>query len=58
MLLDQLGYLSWMTGSADQDLGTDAFARYETLRGRLDALQTRWEEVQQEMELSEGALSE
>jgi photosystem II stability/assembly factor-like uncharacterized protein len=58
MLIDQLGYLSWMTGSADQDLGTDAFARYETLRDRLDALQGRWDELQREMELPEAAVSE
>ena len=49
MLLDQLGYLAWMTGSADQDLGTDALARFETLRGRLETLQRRWQSLRSDL---------
>jgi hypothetical protein len=51
MLIDQLGYLSWMAGSADQQLGEDAFARFETLRARLDRIQDRWHSLQQEINL-------
>ncbi|MFB6247058.1 MAG: WD40/YVTN/BNR-like repeat-containing protein [Salinibacter sp.] len=47
MLLDQLNYLAWMTSSADQPLGSDAVARFETLRGRLDRLQQRWRSLRQ-----------
>ena len=36
-LIDQLGYLYGMTTSADQQLGRDAFLRYEVLREELSA---------------------
>ena len=51
MLIDQLGYLAWMTGSADQELGEDAFSRFETLRSRLDTIQSRWQTLREEMEV-------
>jgi len=43
ILVDQLGYLAWMTGSADQELGEDAFSCFETLRTRLDTIRSRWQ---------------
>ena len=51
MLIDQLGYLAWMTGSADQELGEDAFSRFETLRARLDEIQGRWQTMKAEIEV-------
>ncbi|MGI9175012.1 MAG: hypothetical protein ACR2GR_06810, partial [Rhodothermales bacterium] len=36
MLIDQLEYLYGMTTRADQQLGQDAFNRFEELRGQLD----------------------
>ncbi len=51
MLIDQLGYLAWMTGSADQELGEDAFARFETLRTRLDRIQNRWQSLRADLEV-------
>jgi photosystem II stability/assembly factor-like uncharacterized protein len=47
MLIDQLEYLYYMTTSADQKLGGDAFTRYETLRERLEGLQDRVDEVRE-----------
>ncbi len=35
MLIDQLECLSWMTSSADQQLGQDAFERFAELNMRL-----------------------
>jgi hypothetical protein len=40
-----------MTGSADQELGEDAFSRFETLRSRLDTIQSRWQTLREEMEV-------
>jgi len=51
MLIDQLGYLAWMTGSADQELGEDAFSRFETLQARLDRIQNRWQSLQADVEV-------
>jgi hypothetical protein len=34
-----------MTGSADQELGEDAFSRFETLRARLDKIQQQWQSL-------------
>ena len=51
MLIDQLGYLAWMTGSADQELGEDAFSRFETLRGRLEAIQRQWRSLRTDLEV-------
>jgi len=53
MLVDQLGYLSWMTSSADQELGTDAFDRFDTLQGRLDDLRSEWKKLQRDVNLPE-----
>jgi hypothetical protein len=51
MLIDQLGYLAWMTGSADQKLGTDAFSRLETLQAQLDDLRSDWKQMRQTLDL-------
>jgi hypothetical protein len=51
MLIDQFGYLAWMTGSADQELGEDAFSRFETLRSRLDRIQDRWHSLRADIEM-------
>jgi hypothetical protein len=51
MLIDQLGYLAWMTGSADQELGEDAFSRFETLRTRLDRIQQQWRSLRADIEV-------
>jgi hypothetical protein len=42
MLIDQLEYLYGMTTRADQQPGQDAFDRFETLRGDLDAIINDW----------------
>lgn len=52
MLLDQFGYLAWMTSSADQPPGSEAVARFETLRERLDRLQRRWQSLRQALPAS------
>jgi hypothetical protein len=53
MLIDQLSYLSWMAGSADQELGEDAFSRFETLQARLDKIQAQWQSLRQKIERQE-----
>jgi hypothetical protein len=40
MLIDQLGYLSRMTGAADQKIGRSAIAFFDELRRELDAIQS------------------
>ena len=50
-LIDQLEYLYYMTSSADQQPGTDAFTRYETLRDRLADLRADWKQVRQTLDL-------
>lgn len=54
MLIDQIEYLYFMTTEADQQLGQDAFERYEELRGQLDTLLERWSQTRQQA----SALSE
>jgi hypothetical protein len=49
MLIDQLGYLAWMTGSADQELGEYAFSRFETLRARLNKIQQQWRSLRTDL---------
>jgi photosystem II stability/assembly factor-like uncharacterized protein len=51
MLIDQLGYLAWMTGSADQELGSDAFRRLETLQAQIDDLRSDWKQMRQTLDL-------
>lgn len=50
MLIDQLGYLYNITNSADQKLGEDVYVRFEGLEQDLTALQSRWENLQEEIE--------
>ena len=50
-LIDQLEYLYYMTSSADQQPGSDAFARYETLRDRLGTIRSDWKQVRQDLDL-------
>lgn len=45
MFLDQLGYLSGMTGRADQRPGRDAYERFDELRSRLDDILAETEEA-------------
>lgn len=49
MLIDQFGYLYYMTSSADQRLAGDAFARFETLCARLDGVLEQWTRLQQDL---------
>jgi photosystem II stability/assembly factor-like uncharacterized protein len=51
-LIDQLEYLYYMTTSADQKLGGDAFTRYETLKETLDAVRAEWEALKEGSTLS------
>lgn len=51
MLIDQLDYLAWMTSSADQDLGEDAFSRFETLSARLENIQSRWQSLRENIDV-------
>ena len=48
MLLDQLRYLYGMTTQADQQLGQDAFERFEELRGQLDRFLGKLEQTKQD----------
>ncbi len=50
-LIDQLEYLYYQTLSADQKVGRDAITRLETLQERLDDIQNRWQQVQQDLDL-------
>jgi photosystem II stability/assembly factor-like uncharacterized protein len=52
MLIDQLEYLYYMAISADQRPGDDAFTRFETLRDRLDTIQSDWNQLRKEIEAS------
>ncbi|MDZ7690661.1 MAG: hypothetical protein U5K69_05915 [Balneolaceae bacterium] len=51
MLIDQLEYLYYMTTSADQRPGDDAYTRFETLRKELEEIQSEWERTQEIEEL-------
>jgi photosystem II stability/assembly factor-like uncharacterized protein len=51
MLIDQLEYLYYMTISADQRPGNDAFTRYETLQNRLDQIAADWKEFREDFNL-------
>ena len=56
MLIDQLQYLYGMTTRADQQLGRDAFTRFETLRTELDDLLDTWSTMlQRHQVLSEAS---
>ena len=55
MLIDQLEYLSYMTTSADQKLGQDAFDRFEELDAALTRLTEQWSQLQQRLETPEPA---
>jgi hypothetical protein len=50
-LIDQLEYLYYMTSAADQQPGSDAFARYETLQTRLDSIRSDWKQLRQGLDL-------
>jgi len=50
-LIDQLEYLYYMTSATDQQPGTDAGSRYDTLRDRLDDLRSEWRQVRQDLDL-------
>jgi hypothetical protein len=53
-LIDQLEYLYFMTSAADQQPGTDAFTRYETLRDRLDGIRSDWKQLRGDLGLSKA----
>lgn len=44
MLIDQMDYLYWMTNSADQRPGNDAYTRFNTLNGELKKIARQWED--------------
>lgn len=50
MLIDQLEYLYYMNISADQRPGDDAYTRFETLRKRLDDIQSDWKQIRKNIE--------
>lgn len=47
MLIDQLEYLYYMTISADQRPGDDAYSRFEVLRKELEKYQSDWEQMKE-----------
>jgi len=49
MLIDQLEYLYFMTISADQRPGRDAYIRFETLNKSLEEIKTRWRRLDDEI---------
>jgi len=49
MLIDQLEYLYFMTISADQRPGRDAYIRFETLNKSLEEIKTRWQRLEDEI---------
>ncbi|WP_138431344.1 WD40/YVTN/BNR-like repeat-containing protein [Fodinibius saliphilus] len=51
MLIDQLEYLYYMTISADQRPGNDAYNRFETLNGELEKIESEWQEFQKKVKL-------
>ncbi|NGP89181.1 hypothetical protein G3569_12545 [Aliifodinibius halophilus] len=51
MLIDQLEYLYYMTISADQRPGNDAYTRFETLSSELETISNRWQEFQDNADL-------
>ena len=54
MLLDQLEYLYYMTSAADQQPGSDAYSRFETLQDRLTEIRDRWKTLRREVDLPEA----
>ena len=54
MLIDQLEYLSYMTTSADQKVGQDAFDRFKALETELTRLTAQWDRLQQRLQTSEA----
>jgi hypothetical protein len=53
MLIDQLEYLYYMTISADQRPGDDAYTRFDTLSKQLDDLLSEWDQLKESMDLPE-----
>ena len=54
MLIEQLDYLYYMTISADQRPGDDAYTRYRELRKELDALAGDWRQFRESLDLPAG----
>lgn len=55
MLIDQMEYVYYMTTSADQRPGDDAYARFHELRQQLDKILVQWRQLQEKY--TENAVS-
>jgi len=50
-LIDQLEYLYYMTSAADQNPGSDAPARFQTLDKRLSDIRAEWKQLRRQLDL-------
>jgi len=53
MLIDQLEYLYFMTISADQRPGRDAYQRFYALRAELNEIEAQWKELRSDIDIEE-----
>lgn len=53
-LIDQLEYLYYMTSSADQQPGSDASTRFDTLQSRLEDVRSEWNQLRQDVDVPEA----